>query len=775
MNRIIAWKQGGGVRERCCSFKNIRRQDCVFAGELFILLLLCIFHSMSAGRYADFVPINGTFQNYNPVRRFLDGQIPYRDFQDYLGLGHLYFGTFFTFLLGGSYRDSLMAFSFLSFGSLALLSYILGMAVFGKKEVAVTVTNIVLSCLLIQPDFFNTEWTGGMSDMVAALAGALTAGNSARFIRGLILPIICLLLWGGYLCYKRIEQKSLWITKYKESVAYAGIGFLGGSAFTWSNDYGISCWICLIIMSFWVLLSRTKKVTKILKSAAVELAASIVGMFLTVEILTLGNFQKWAAFTFGTGGFQGWYYNGPKSYYVTDVDFSWIMLIQAGICIVYMIWLFREKASVSAMRRYGLPAFCNMVSFCAVNEYKLLSGGQRREVALAILFLTILYEMIRFLSRPDRHRQEEKLAVLISFVLGAAWIISDMKGEFALRYLTGEEGIYVDRMDGSLTSLGEDLVKTDEFLDGEKFFATYASAQEVVSDIYQPSGTDYIIHVLGDAQREDYLNVFRTADFKYAATIKEGYSYWTYWMERANWFWYRDLYENWHPVYANTYEVYWEKNEAADTKSMVEDGFVINVVDADDGIKIIVQAEKSVNGIADVYIDYCVHKKNNRSAKLAFQMFLQVRNTGVIYAEEASHETNFLRPQSKEYIPISVVNGYGEVTLSTAPQRSTYLEINNVDCKRILTCSSDYLEIADISVENQETVLLVDNTLKNRNALTGISAVEVQNQIYKIDSVEEIMKDNEFVVLHINGNINYEENDGNMVRVIRDKNMRNGR
>lgn len=33
---------------------------------------------------------NGDFQNYNPVRRMLAGQVPYRDFTVYLGVGELY-------------------------------------------------------------------------------------------------------------------------------------------------------------------------------------------------------------------------------------------------------------------------------------------------------------------------------------------------------------------------------------------------------------------------------------------------------------------------------------------------------------------------------------------------------------------------------------------------------------------------------------------------------------------------------------------------------------
>ena len=43
-------------------------------------LLICFVHAIPAGLNADFWPINGDFQNYNVVRRFLDGQTIYKDF-----------------------------------------------------------------------------------------------------------------------------------------------------------------------------------------------------------------------------------------------------------------------------------------------------------------------------------------------------------------------------------------------------------------------------------------------------------------------------------------------------------------------------------------------------------------------------------------------------------------------------------------------------------------------------------------------------------------------
>lgn len=65
----------------------------VTAAAVIMLCVICILHAAEAGHYVDFNPINGTFQNFNPVRRLLSGQIPYRDFQDYLGLGHLFAGS----------------------------------------------------------------------------------------------------------------------------------------------------------------------------------------------------------------------------------------------------------------------------------------------------------------------------------------------------------------------------------------------------------------------------------------------------------------------------------------------------------------------------------------------------------------------------------------------------------------------------------------------------------------------------------------------------------
>lgn len=751
----------------CGRLKKINSATWIFLAEILLMVLLCYIHSVSAGHYANYYPINGTFQNYNPVRRLLSGQTPYKDFQDYLGLGHLYIGSIFTVILGGTYKDSLVAFSFLTFGGLALLSFVMGLAIFRKREIAAAATNIILGMLLIQPLFF-TNTVSGTNEILESLNYALGTGNSARFVRGMILPLFILLMWAVYNCFIRVKEKYNWIVKHEELCIYAGTGLMGGFAFTWSNDYGISCWVCLVIMTFLFSLSRTGRFWISVKHTCIEVAGSLLGIIFIVTIFTMGHLPAWFSSTFGIGGYQSWYYNSAKSYYLYDVDFSYIMLIQAGLAVAYLIKVFIDRGTKDSIRRYGIPGFANMVCFCAVNEYRMLSGGGSREVALSILFLTAVFELFSLIcgqSEIAKKRRMEIAIMVASCIVAVALIISSAKEEFIFKYMTDKDGVYVEALGGNLTSLGTDLLDTNEFLNGEDFFATYASAQEVLSDTFQPSGTDYIIHVLGDEQREKYLDAFENGNFRYAATIKETFTDWEYWVQRSNWFFYRELYSEWHPVYSNAYEIFWERNDV-DIQSSLKDDINISVVDVDETHKkIVVQTDNAVNGIADVYIDYAISKKDNKSASLVFQMALKVENTGTIYAGQGSYfESNYLRGESKEYIPIPVINGYGEVILTAEPERSTCLRINEVSCDEVFTCTSDYLDIVDVTVDDRGTLINLCNTVKNSYAVNGALTVIFQNIEYE---VTEITSDDSYIYIRVPETIVYEKINGNYLEIVK--------
>lgn len=654
--------------------------------EIILLILICVLHAFSAGHSVNFFPINGTYQNFNPVRRLLAGQVPYRDFIDYLGMGHLYLGAAATAIFGGSYQKSLIAFTFLTLFGFAAFSLVIGKAVLKKTDAAVTVTNLVLLMLMIRPLFFVNA-IGLTEDVMVALDYALGTGNSARFVRGAILPLSVILLWGGEKIYRPYIER--YNERKRKFFHLMWAGTIAGFSFAWSNDYGISCWVCMAVMTFWVSFTCSRNAVTAAVDFFIELLISMISLFLFVEIFTLGHFREWFRNVFGTGGYQFWYFNSSKSYYIFDVDISCIMLIQALLAVVFLVFLFMKGIDRETMRRYGIPGFVNMTCFCAVNEYKLLSGGSNREVALVVLFLTVLFETIHLFKRNQKVCRS---ALIASIVIGFSWIVSTAKNEAVFFFMANKEGQYVAELGGNMTHLAGDLEAASQFLKGEEFWAAYASAQEVVEDSFQPSGTDYIIHVLGDEQRETYMSRFREGDFKYAATIRKDYTDFEYWIERANWFFYRELYKDWHPVFSNAYEIYWERNDSGE-EHMVSDDFEVQIVEINDStVKLIIQTDENLNGVADIYIDYSVEKKQgSRSAKLLLQSVLKVQNTGTVRASDAGYESNYLRQENAEYIPMHITNGYGELTLTACPDRSVFLNLKEVRCNSVYTVKEELL------------------------------------------------------------------------------------
>ena len=465
-----------------------------------ILILLAVLLISLARRHTDidFNPINGTYQNFNPIRRLLSGQIPMRDFQDYLGMGHLYLGAFMTVLFGGNYHASLYAFDLLAMLSTLLIFLVIGYCVLRDKTFVVTTTGVVFVILITELLSF-CEKIPLLGGVIGILMGGMQTGNSARHIRGMIMPIVLALL------LLALARKAKVPAKIARWLPPIGVGLIAGFAFVWSNDYGISCWVCLTLMTGWVSLSRSRKLGTAIVDVLVELAASLVSLFVFVGLSTQGNIMQWIQSTFGIGGYQRWYYNSGKAYYLFDLEYSLLTLLQAAVCIAYMVALFRDRGSREAMIRYGIPALANMICYCAANEYRLLSGNSLIEVARIALFVTLLFEVVRLFSGMKKMRTFMAVVFLVG---GLSWI-----GFAAIKGAPNVDGVYMEKFGGIMTELGDDILATEAFLNGEEFWSTYASAQEVQQGTFQPSGTDYIIHVMGDRQREEYLNKFKTRGF----------------------------------------------------------------------------------------------------------------------------------------------------------------------------------------------------------------------------------------------------------------------
>jgi len=712
----------------------IKKETIIYA---LIIVFICLISSLSAGHYVDFEPINGTFQNFNPVRRLLNGHIPYKDFVDYLGLGHLFLGTFFTFIFGGDYQASLIAFNFLSMLSTIMISYLISYAIFMNKKESILITSLFIMLLLVNPMFFRNYLLID-SQISNSLSYFSTAGNSARFIRGMILPIFIILF--SYL-YNKINSLKLSFKK-KNIIFLIGTSFISALSFIWSNDYGISVWICTIILYFFIELKRTKKIFKSMLFTLLEILLSFIFVFIFVSILTLGNFVEWLEATFQTGGYQSWYYNSTKSFYLFDIDISFYQTLQILISLYYFFLYFKNKDEKKDLK-YLVLGFANMTAFCAINEYKLLSGGDNYEYGTTILYLTIMYELINYIKLIVFKKKYifTKAFIIILLIIESSWFISRLQQEF--KFEVGYKyGTYIEELGGNNTKFGKELLNTKKFLDNKKIFSTYSSAMEVMTNQFQPTKYDYIIHALGDNARKEYLNEFNKGNFDYVSTIQRYYTHWEHgWISRANWYFYRELYNNYHPVYGNTYQLYWEDNLGNEKNYITNDDYNIDVslrwVDINT-VVISVNTDETINGYADFYIDYKVEKNNRFISKLIFNKMLYVENydnfekvTGYDF------DCNYLKDKSKEYIPVKIINGKGSVRLTSYPLESTSLIVNNISCNKIFTVLYDYVEIDSVKEENGEVVLLIDKNMTTSAAVTNAKKIVINGQDIVIKKIKE--------------------------------------
>lgn len=695
-----------------------------------LVLVLCLVHAKVSVHNADFGPLNGTFQDYNPIRRFLSGQVPYRDFSDYLGLGHLYLGTFTTLLFGKSFTASKTAFVFLAFFSLSLMSLSLGTAVLRSRIRGLAVTGILLSLLLIRPLFLESFALS--EEAREAFDYALKNGNSARMVRAFILPAVCCVL----LCCFSAERQG------GSPLKWLILSLCCGTVLPWSNDYGISLFLCLWIMVTVTVFCRTRSVGKTLLFSPAHLVLSLAGAALFVEIFTLGHLPQWVHSTFGIGGFQRWYPNTEKHFYLFSFDLSWTSALQAILVIVYIVRLYQNRASYWAVTRYGIPALANMTGFCALNEYYMISGDSAREVPLIILSLTLFFEAVCFLFHFLRSESERsvRVPVLAAAVCMAAWLVPAVYDEFLYQKMTKKDGTYIPQLGGNVTELGSSLTETAAWLGEEKIFSTYASAMELVTGQFQPSGTDYIIHVMGDENRADYLERFAEDDFRYAVTIQQTYSPWEYYIRRSNWFFYRELYRNWHPVFSNKYQMYWERNEAGEDHIISSAGHPITVsVEQNEPTeaKIIVRTDPGVNGFADLSVNYDVRKNGSALSKLMFQRMLYVSGDLNSFSELPFYGTNYLRESNTEYIPVTIVDGYGEILLSSVPKENTNLVITEASCEEIFTVPMDFAEVVGIGYSGETPFLRIPKIPQNRAALSGAEMITVGDYEIPVTGLKE--------------------------------------
>ncbi len=198
-------------------------------------------------------------------------------------------------------------------------------------------------------------------------------------------------------------------------------------------------------------------------------------------------------------------------------------------------------------------------------------------------------------------------------------------------------------------------------------------------------------------------------------------------MRRANWFFYRELYSGYKPLYSNRYELFWDKTARPHIE---KDNISVEVIDVGQGrCAVKVYADRSINGIADVYISY--RSESLVKSPLVFQNMVKVQQVANNF-EENQYESNYLRAEGTEYIPVTVVDGYGEVIIESLPKYYEKVDLAEVDCKRIFTAPFDYVMVTNAAGSDGGVRLNIDPDPRNSVKFKAARGIKIGKQTYPI-------------------------------------------
>ena len=582
-------------------------------------------------------------------------------------------------------------------------------------------------------------------------ATATSNGNSARLIR-YIIPILAILAIAVVLkIFNKIEIK-----KNKTTKIFMAIAAIAGACILWSNDGGVSTYITISFVYFLILIKKYKtNIKKILLYTLMYIGVSVLSALIILAIVTRGNVLSWFKYTLGVSSYQMWYYQNAflkENMSILDIRLDVSHIIMIVLALYYTIQLFRSKDRKEVIR-FALLDIVPIAYLCGTYLYQFLSGGTNAEVlvcAMGILVYNYIFLLVKKLLKwkmPIKAKGIIKKATAILILLTAFVSIIFITSDAIKRKREGEVvGKYVEGLKGYLTRYGQSINDTVERVGNDKIFSTYASAVEVATNQYQPSGTDYIIHVLGDKQREEYIDSFKKGDFRYVATTDVDMSDDTCWIRNANWFFYKELYKEYKPVFVSEYNMYWEKKGKTEVASGNTN---LNITKKNEGFYTlrVTTENQGFNGVASIKLGYNSKFKKGFFQSLDINRYVNVFDKSVEKLSRYKYKCFLLPTNSEEYyIPITIIDGVGEIDIETYPQDNTELEINNANIEEVFDVNLKYCYGSNLRPNENNTVYVKKNK-QNGVILKGVKSIKIGDYEANV----ELTEDKNFYMLKIDG------------------------
>jgi hypothetical protein len=570
-----------------------------------ILSIYCIasYHRLNL----DYIPLNGAFQTFNPVRRILLGQIPGREFNPYLGLGPTYLNAFFTFLTGRDFASSQF-----SIYSIALSLHFLVLWTLFFCSGLTKYSSLIWASFVMTIVSFLFENSHLINEIVGPGTSNLNVRSSLPFLTSLILLVLLLSFSHSWLLY-------------------LGIGGLMGMQPLWSNDYGIPSTFNLIFLTIIYAITQDRK--RRLRKIFLTILSAATTFYIMGMLLTQGHLPEWLKSNFsGVVGDQFWYYVWFENYnkilapqdflkHPLFLGFSCIYLVSIIIIILrgyFKTYTIQHLLLIYLSLTVYTAGILSSVGGTMSVRYFLLSGIVSLFTIPLSIYLLFHGKIQRFLARINIHFIFRQASLFMMLIFVIAPLIHVINYYIYYPIPSPEKGfIKVAELGGWLSPKWKSSIEIAKTLKQElqnkpslqKILSTYSTGMDVIIGALNPTGTDYIIHALGDKSRYQYLSNWEQFKPEYITTLREDAYLWETWVRRTNWWFYREFIKDYQLVEATFYNLIWQRLEQP--KHLNSLPIICQIIqEKNDVVKLIINTPQSVNKeehniyYADITLNY---------------------------------------------------------------------------------------------------------------------------------------------------------------------------
>lgn len=695
---------------------------------IFLILLVLLIALTFIYPSVTFYPANYHYQNYNVVRRLLDGQIPYKEFAVYLGPTHLYLGGFLTFIFGNNITSCAFSYELLT-----SLIFIFFAFVLGKSLKLKTYQIVILTTTIISMSYFCIKYFYKLPGLFLRMQEMIyDSSTSAKLIRAFPLFLICCFI---QLIDLKIKSKDI------KTILY---GLCAGLAFPCSNDYGISTSIAIFITFFLFKCLQKNKIKEILKDLLIFSFSGFFMLILSATIFSQGHLISWYDATFGVGTYQAWYFSGHKapSLYNINLDFFVICQFLFTVFLGKKLYLkYKNDDDIKEILKYKVLFILNLTSVIDTQLLNFLSNGVYF-VSMTIFYVSVIFYLFylynNFGEKIIRKRFGTRmiLRVNVIFLSIALSLTLFVCGRCIYK-------IFRDKSPNTISSIkiskfdrfNEDIIDAKNFIENKKLFSLYSSVLEELTNQFQPAGVDQISHALGDKGRKKYLEIFNQKHFDYVSIQKNEVLLAEIWVRLANWDIYKRIYRYYKPVYTNSYITLLELKSIEDYNKLPKSTTIkYEPISKNEG-KIILETDKSINGMADINLDFEIKKINILSKLFTFNplVCLEYPNIYPEIPHSKKIEEIFMSEKHNRDISIYILNGKGELLLKSVPKHNVELVIKSLSYGNYYESPMKFIEIQEVDYDNN--IIKIKKSYLNERLITNVKSIKLDSDIYKIANI----------------------------------------